>query len=195
MVEPRCTPPARPRSLATTVHLALALRTGITVFHRTSSNGQEGGADFRQGNPCQVRHAMGNPIVAMMRVPACVTIQLVPHVQKFFRDHDLDGRVPCDIDPVQIDENSMPTACADKAIRATDRSTNHAPADPAGKGRPVSGNVKVIGGERQQHDVFHKQIVDALITHFEDHSRPPSPVTSQHGSPSAPISPWSQVAQ
>jgi hypothetical protein len=112
---------------------------------------------------------VGNPIVAVMRVPADIAIELVTHVQELFGDDDLDSGRARGIDPVEMDEHGMATARSDKAVRTANRPANGTSPDPSRKGWTVGGNVEIVGREGKERNVFGKQITYAVITHFENH--------------------------
>lgn len=48
-----------------------------------------------------------------------VTIQVVPHMQQFFRNNDLDRKRFLPVDTIQIDEDRMHPLRSDEAIRTT----------------------------------------------------------------------------
>lgn len=60
---------------------------------------------------------MRDPVVTMFGMTSMVPVEMIPHMDQFLGDDDLDGTAPGDIDPVEIDQDGMNTAIAQEAIR------------------------------------------------------------------------------
>ncbi len=112
---------------------------------------------------------MGDPVVPMMGMPARVAIDVVPHVQEFFGDDDLERVRARNIDPVEIDKHYMTLGGTNVAVRPANRSPDRPAADPPRKGRSVSGNVQVVDRKRQENDVLEHQVTNTIITRLQDH--------------------------
>jgi hypothetical protein len=73
---------------------------------------------------------MRDTIVPVLRVPAQIAVEPVPHVQEFLGDDDFERARSRLIDARQVDQDEMFTRCSDKRIGATNRAS-HPSSQPA----------------------------------------------------------------
>jgi hypothetical protein len=57
----------------------------------------------------------------MLRVPPQVAIQVISHVNKLFRHHDLDSAWFGAVDPGQVDEDQVPASAGIKRVGSANR--------------------------------------------------------------------------
>jgi cytochrome c556 len=83
-------PGTRPTPPFLSQNLPIAGGTAANIAIWTRSNRQKAAAHVFQRDTNQGRDTVSNAVVAMLGVPAPVTVEAVPHVQEFLTDHDLE---------------------------------------------------------------------------------------------------------
>ena len=111
---------------------------------------------------------MCNAIISVVGMPAVIAIEVVPHVNEFFSDHQLDGTRLRSIDAVQMNEYCVLLGPSHETIGAAIRGRNQPP-DPLLVRLTTGGHHQVVDWKSEQCNIPFDQFGQLIVTLIQNH--------------------------
>ena len=110
---------------------------------------------------------MSDPVVTVMRVPAMIAIEVVPHVDQLLGDNDLLRTRLLQVNAFQVDQQGVFPRAAHEAVGAAIRGWNE-PANPLAIRGATGADHEAIRGQGEQLRIPMDEVCKAGIAFVED---------------------------